>query len=298
MFTINNQSKAHRYTVKDFRKQFPNDDVCLEWLKNYLYPDGITCIKCEKVTPHYKVKGRKSYSCQFCGHHVHPTADTIYHKSSTPLTDWFYAIYLMASTRCGISAKQLERELGVTYKTAWRMFHQIRSMLTEDKKLSGTVEADETWVGGKGRGLGSGNKSNKTTVAGVVERKGSVRAKVIEHANAQNVMPFVKGSVEEGSTIYTDEWKTYKNLSAHGYRHDYVTHSTKMWVIGDIHTNTIEGFWSLMKGGIRGVYKHVDKKYLQNYVNEYSFRYNRRFVPSPMFTAFLQQVEKRKINHN
>src|SRR5258708_18465978 len=110
--------KMQKYTVKDFRKQFPNDDVCLEWLKDCLYPDGIFCDTCQTVTKHHKVASRKSYSCQTCGHHVHPTAGTIYHKSSTPLTDWFYAVFLMASTRCGISAKQLERELGVTYTTA------------------------------------------------------------------------------------------------------------------------------------------------------------------------------------
>ncbi len=116
-------AKMERYTIKDFRKQFPDDDACLVWLKQYLFPQGITCKVCQKITKHHKVAKRKSYSCDRCGHHVHPTAGTIYHKSSTPLTDWFYAVYLMASTRCGISAKQLERELGVTYKTAWRMFH-------------------------------------------------------------------------------------------------------------------------------------------------------------------------------
>jgi transposase len=125
--------KMIRYTFKDFERDFPTDDACLEWLKNYLYPDGIFCETCDKVTKHHKVASRKSYSCQFCGHHVHPTASTIYHKSSTSLKTWFHAIYLMASTRCGISAKQLERETGVTYKTAWRMFKQIRTMLAEDR---------------------------------------------------------------------------------------------------------------------------------------------------------------------
>ncbi len=122
------------YTLKDFQKQFPNDATCLEWLKNRLYPEGIYCETCEAVTKHHRVKSRPSYSCDHCGHHVHPTADTIFHKSPTPLSTWFYAVYLMASTRCGISAKQIQRETGVTYKTAWRMFKQIRSMLTDDKR--------------------------------------------------------------------------------------------------------------------------------------------------------------------
>jgi transposase len=296
MFTLNNQPKAQRYTVKDFRKQFPTDDVCLEWLKNYLYPDGIHCTKCDKVTPHYKVKGRKSYSCQSCGHHIHPTADTIYHKSSTPLTDWFYAVYLMASTRCGISAKQLERELGVTYKTAWRMFHQIRSMLAENGKIGGEgteVEVDESYVGGRKRGVGSKRRfENKTPVVGAVERDGSVIAKVVPNIKKRTLIPFIKENVEPDTTVYTDENQSYVALRWHGYKHDRVNHSKYVWVKGDCHTNSIEGFWSLMKGGIRGVYKHVDGKYVQNYVNEYAFRYNRRNVQSPMFLAFLEQVEK------
>lgn len=142
-----------KFTINDFNKMFPDDDSCLEWLKNYLYPDGIYCDKCERLTKHHKVASRKSYSCDYCGHHVHPTAGTIYHKSATPLRTWFYAVFKRASTRCGISAKQLQRETGVTYKTAWRMFKQIRSMLSEDvEPLSGKVEVDETYCGGKSRG--------------------------------------------------------------------------------------------------------------------------------------------------
>jgi transposase len=158
----NDKPKMQKFTIKDFQKQFPNDDVCLEWLKENLYPEGIFCDTCQSVTKHHKIASRRSYSCQTCGHHVHPTADTIYHKSTTPLTSWFYAVYLMASTRCGISAKQLERELDVTYKTAWRMFKQIRSMLAEDDAtLSNVVEVDETYYGapqGGKRGRGAGNK--------------------------------------------------------------------------------------------------------------------------------------------
>src|SRR5215213_3583192 len=189
--------KMQKYTLLDFEKQFPNDDVCLEWLKNYLYPDGIFCVTCQKITNHYKVASRKSYSCQTCGNHVHPTADTIYHKSSTPLRLWFYAVYLMASTRCGISAKQLERELGVTYKTAWRMFKQIRSMLSEDcDPLSGKVEVDETYVGGKAKNMhkevrerriqGRGSVG-KVPVVGAVQRAGRVVAKTAASVNAETL---------------------------------------------------------------------------------------------------------------
>ncbi|HTG14629.1 MAG TPA: IS1595 family transposase, partial [Blastocatellia bacterium] len=156
-----------RFSIDHFNKMFPDDAACLEWLKNYLYPDGIFCPTCERITKHHRVASRPSYSCQHCGHHVHPTADTIYHKSSTPLHKWFYAVYLMAQTRCGISAKQLERELGVTYKTAWRMFKQIRSMLAEDHApFSGKVEADETFVGGLSKNMHKDVRARKITGTG------------------------------------------------------------------------------------------------------------------------------------
>src|SRR5216684_396024 len=176
--------KQARYTKADFDRDFPTSDACLEWLKDYLYPNGIFCEPCKRITKHHKVASRKSYSCQFCGHHVHPTADTIYHKSSTSLRTWFHAIFLMASTRCGISAKQIEREIGVTYKTAWRMFNRIRSMLDESDgpKFRGEIEADESYYGGSERNKHK-NKRNaphrnmgKTSVAGIVERGGRVSA--------------------------------------------------------------------------------------------------------------------------
>src|SRR5437667_783355 len=177
---MNRKPKMRKYTKKDFDRQFPDDATCLEWLKSYLYPDGVFCEKCNRVTKHHRVASRPSYSCDYCGHHVHPTAGTIFHKSPTPLTLWFHAIYLMASTRCGSSAKQIERQTGVTYKTAWRMFRQIRRLL-EDKTgpLGGAVEMDETYVGGRRR-MGHGRPGpyddTKKAVVGIVERGGRVKA--------------------------------------------------------------------------------------------------------------------------
>lgn len=286
--------KMQKFTIKDFQKQFPNDDVCLEWLKDYLYPEGIFCETCQSVTKHHKVASRRSYSCQTCGHHVHPTADTIYHKSTTPLTSWFYAVYLMASTRCGISAKQLERELGVTYKTAWRMFKQIRSMLAEDDStLSNAVEVDETYYGASQSGKRGRGAGNKTIVAGAAERQGSVKTKVVPNVKRDTLMNFIHETVEPNSTIYTDELKSYNAIKYQGFNHEQVNHGAKLYVIGDAHTNSIEGFWSLTKGGLRGVYRgRVTPKYLQTYFNEYSFRYNRRNSIVPMFLSFLKQVQK------
>lgn len=299
--------KMQCYTKKDFDAQFPDDATCLEWLKNYLFPDGIPCKTCGRVTKHHRVASRPSYSCDHCGNHVHPTAGTIFHKSSTSLTTWFYAIYLMASTRRGISAKQIERETGVTYKTAWRMFKQIRSMLAEcDGPLGGNgtpgVEADEMYFGGKNknrhaskrRGMSGHSNDQKTPVFGVVERGGRVMALVTPDARAKTVLPVIHERVLPSTVVYTDDYPIYDHLSAHanGYVHRRIQHSQKIYVMGDTHTNTIEGFWSLIKRRISGVYHSVGSQYLQSYLNEYSFRYNRRFDSQPMFLSFLQQISK------
>ena len=301
---MNRKPKMTPYTKKQFDCQFSDDATCLEWLRNYLYPEGIYCETCEAVTKHHRVKSRPSYSCDHCGHHVHPTADTIFHKSPTPLTTWFYAIYLMASTRCGISAKQIQRETGVTYKTAWRMFKQIRTMLSSDGdtplggKRGPGVEIDETYVGGRRRGFrgrpGEGDRE-KTPVVGVVERKGRVRAYTTQNVKRDTIMGIIKGHVLPESTVFADEFSVYDDLRFHRneYTHRRINHSEKVYVVGDIHTNTIDGFWSLVKNGLRGVYHSVGRHYLQTYLDEYSFRYNHRFDTQPMFETFMQQIEKR-----
>ncbi len=287
------------YTLKDFQKQFPDDATCLEWLRNRLYPDGIFCDACQAITKHHRVKSRPSYSCDHCGHHVHPTAGTIFHKSPTPLTTWFYAVYLMASTRCGISAKQIQRETGVTYKTAWRMFKQIRSMLTDESSgpiggFGRKVEMDETYYGSRSEGK-RGRGTNKTPVVGMVQRKGQVRAFVAADVKADTLRGLIKEHVLPRTMVFTDDFKSYNGLDARGYTHQRINHSERVYVNGDVHTNTIEGFWSLIKRGIGGVYHNVGRHYLQTYLNEYSFRYNRRFDVQPMFTSFLHQIEKRDV---
>jgi transposase-like protein len=230
---------------------------------------------------------------------ISPMAGTIMEKSSTPLRLWFYGMYLMASTRCGISAKQLERELGVTYKTAWRIFKQIRSMLGENIILEGSsVEIDATWVGGKAKNmhkakrekLGGRGTAGKVAVFGLVERQGDVVTVVVGEESQATVLPQVRARIQPTSVVYSDEHAAYNPIQSMGYQHRRVNHAAKVYVVGDAHTNTIEGFWSLAKRGISGVNHSVSTKYLQTYLNEYAFRYNRRDQEQPMFEAFLGQV--------
>jgi transposase-like protein len=287
------KTKMLKYTLKAFLRDFPDEATCLEWLKQERWPSGIYCEFCKKVTNHYAMTSRKSYTCEWCGNHVHPTAGTIYHKSSTPLTVWFYVAYLMAQTRGGISAKQIERETGVTYKTAWRMCKQIRLALGENNSpFGGDVEMDESFFGGRRHGGRGRAAEGKTIVFGMVERGGLVEARVVDGFGRKDILPIVDASVARTAHIYTDEVHTYKALPAMGYAHDTVPHREKVYVMGNTHTNTIEGFWSNVKNGIRGVYHGVSSKYLQSYLNEYSFRYNHRKDITPMFLTFLQRTSR------
>ena len=284
-----------RYTIDNFMTEFGTDEACLDWLLNRRWPDGVFCEKCDRVTPHHAMKTRKSYSCDYCGHHVHPTAGTIFHKSSTPLHKWFYAVFLMSSTRCGISAAQLGREVGVTYKTAWRMFTQIRSMLGDDSgPLKGTVEIDETFMGGKPRHRGTrpgprgkADPTSKIPVVGMVERQGNVKAWVAPDVKWSTIRPLVMPHLMPAATVFTDDATQYRGGQFHGYHHRRINHSARVYVNGDLHTNTIEGFWALLKTGILGAHHAVGAGYLQSYVNEYAFRYNHRKDVKPMFKTML-----------
>lgn len=298
---------AKRYTFKDFNLEFPDDDSCLEHIKEQRWPDGITkCDKCGVDRKHYRVTGRKAFACDHCGNHIYPLAGTIFEKSSTSLKTWFYAMYLMGSTRCGISAKQIQRETGVTYKTAWRMFRQIRQLLGEDDlQLEGpTVEVDETYIGGVrkyGRGRPMAGDRKKHAVAAIVERKGRILARAVPDVKGSTLLGMIREHVEPHSTIHTDEFCSYdgikyiqtKDHEAANYRHRRIKHSSGVYVRGTVHTNTIEGFWSLVKRGIGGVYHSVSKEYLQSYLNEYTFRYNRRDQGNLIFKSILEQVSRR-----
>jgi transposase-like protein len=199
----------------------------------------------------------------------------------------------MASTRCGISAKQVEHETGVTYKTAWRMYKQIRKMLKEDcDPFTGAVEVDETYYGAPTAGKHGRGATNKTIVVGVAQRRGKVAAKVVPDCQSSTLIPFIEKRILPSTLDYTEELPSYRPLSRLGYDHRRIHHATKVWIVGDCHTNSIEGFWSLVKNGLRGIQHSVSAKYLETYFDEFAFRYNRRHDTTPMFESIMKQVEK------
>jgi transposase-like protein len=284
----------------EFMANFPDDKACLDWLwRTRFSEDGehAVCPDC-KVVRLFKryatTQRRQSWDCTACGHHIHPTAGTIFEGSATSLHLWFYACYLITSTRCGISAKQLERELGVTYKTAWRMFNRIRNtaMSSEAIVLDGAVEMDETYMSPKRRLSDppgqSGRSLRERVVMGAVERHGRVVAKHVGAGDRINAERIAKTHILPSSIICTDSYGIYKNFEGEFCRtHERINHSASVYVDGDVHTQTIEGFWSLVKRGIHGVYHSVSAKWLQSYLDEYAWRYNHRDDSRSQFETLL-----------
>jgi transposase-like protein len=280
-------------SYSDFLKSYSDEEKCLKEIIRNQYPNGIYCKHCKNRKPFYLIKGRKSIGCKTCRFQIQPLTGTIFEHSSTPLTVWFYAMYLMLQTRCGISSAQLSRQLGVTYKTAWRIGHKIRERMVEKNptKLKGVVEVDETFIGGSAwknfRKLDFFSFA-KEPVMGMVERKGKV---IIVHMRqgigSRAILPPILKHIDTSSHIMTDQYTGYTQLKKYGYKHDFVVHK-KQFKRGNIHTQNIENVWSHLKRGIKGVYRSVSPKHLQKYCNEFSFRYNYRNEDS--FNALMKVV--------
>lgn len=291
----------NKFSLRQFKSKYGTNERCLEAIKKLRYPDEMDCPKCKRLSVFYPVTGRTAFVCKFCGHQIYPLAGTIFEKSSTPLDLWFFAMYLMVQTRSGISAKQLERMLGVTYKTAWRMFKQIRMLMAQNPSmLGGIVEIDETFMGGKSKNRAfkwtqGVEGKEKAVVMGMVERNGKAYLKHIPNTGKWTLLKQVQENVSPTARVMTDEFAGYIQLSKYGYQHQMVKHGASEYVRGEAHTNTIEGLWGGLKRGVYGVYRIVSKKYLQAYVDEYTWRFNNRLYGGEMFERLLKQVAEVKM---
>lgn len=280
-----------RYTFKQFQEEYPNDATCLAKLMEVQYGgEETTCQVCDKRTRFHPMTKRRAYACQECGHHIYPAAGTIFHKSRTPLTKWFFAMYLMTSTRHGVAAKELQRQLGVTYKCAWRMAHELRKLMaatdaTMGGPMSGHVEVDETFVGG--RRPRAKKMENKTIVMGMVERDGRILAGPVPDATTQTLEGIILENIVPGTVISTDEAPAYRGLSD-TYDHTAINHSIKEYVRGIHHTNTLESHWSLFKRAVKGTHVHISAKHSWKYISEFSYRRNMRHSHWSMFNLLVR----------
>ena len=263
--------------------RFNCDDKCREALEDIRWPNGVACTRCGDTSVNELHKHNR-WECKSCGYQFSVTAGTIMHDSHLPLRKWFLAIYLMCESKKGVSANQLKRTLGISYKTAWYLCHRIRKAMGNDPfvgpTLVGIVEVDETLVGGKTKGKGRAYKGNKTWVAGAIQRGGKVRVERISDIKRHTLHDFIRRTVkDEAEAIYTDDLKSYLGIADHDTQHKTVNHSQEQWVVGDIHTNGIEGVWSLFKRSIIGTFHKMSAKHVDRYLEELEWRFNNRNNP-------------------
>jgi transposase-like protein len=281
-----------RFTVKHFFKRFPDDEACLEAIRDKrMGGERMTCAKCERDARFYRISGRRAYACQFCGDHFYPCVGTPFEDSRTSLQTWFYCIYLFTTTRHGVPAKELERQTGVTYKTAWRIARKLRELMTAygpADKLDGIVEMDEAYFGGDKRDGKTGRAATgKTILLGMIEREGRVRAITVPNARTKSLRPLIEQNVSKDALLMTDELNSYRLLAREGWDHQTVHHAKREYARGIVHTQTIENFWGRLKASINGTHIHVSGKYLALYAGEFGFRSSQRHDPVGMFDRLL-----------
>ena len=277
----------------DVTKQFATDEACLDFLEHLRWPEGVRCLKCDseklsRIERKSKSKNRRTrlFQCLSCDYQFTPTTGTVFADSHLPLSKWFLAIGLMLNAKKGISAKQMQRDLGCGYQTAWHLCHRIRKAMEEGDlpKFDGIVEVDETYVGGKAKNMhadvrrrkitGTGGM-NKAPVFGIIQRKGKVVAYSVPNVRKSVLVGKILDRVStDAEMVVSDELKSYNPLDK-TYRHEVINH-IREWVRGNIHTNTMENFWSLFKRGLMGSFHKVSVKHLPRYLAEFTYRFNRR----------------------
>jgi transposase-like protein len=286
-------SNVQAFSVREFFARFPNDDACLEHLMDQRYGLKSFCPDCGVETTFHRLANRKAFSGAACGHHVYPQAGTIFQDSRTPLQTWYYAIYLFIATRHGVSAKELQRSLGVTYKTAWRIGHQVRDLMAKTdgfQMLKGHVEADEAYVGGRRSGGKRGRGAEgKTIVMAMKERGGRLQTEIVPNVQKPTLRAVVNANVETGAIVSTDELMSYGLLTGDGYVHGTVKHGQEEWAVYDYKndvwhsTNGAESFWNLFKASVRSTHIQISGKHMARYLKEFTFWQNHRERVNLMF---------------
>jgi len=258
-------------------EHYGNDTKCREYLEVLRWGDGIKCPRCgsDKIS---HIEKRDQYDCDKCRYQFSVTAGTIFHDSHLPIWKWFLAIYLMTESKKGMSANQLKRSLGVSYKTAWYLCHRVRKAMeeaTDKPKLDGIVEVDETFVGGRYDKRRKRGPWEKQPVMGLLQRNGSFEARTIPTTGKRVLVGIINDRIDKKATIMTDEYKAYKSLDK-DFKHESVNHRKEEWARGNVHTNSIENAWSLFKRSIVGSYHQISTKHMDAYLDEFEWRFNNR----------------------
>lgn len=285
----------------ELTERIDSEEKARAFLEEMRWPNGVTCPRCghEHIS---RLKDYHKFECAACEYQFSVTSGTFMHKTRLPLRKWLVAVYLICESKKGISAKQIERTIGVSYPTAWHMMHRIRTAMVtpeDEAGLFGALEMDETYVGGKERGIGPGRpgkRSKKTAVLGIIERSGRVRCKAVPNVGAAEIMDFATWAVDRGAVdiIYTDQLNSYRIFDG-VFQHKSINH-TICYIMGDIHTNGIEGFWSLLKRGINGSFHHISAKHISRYLDEFMWRFNNRNSEN-IFEALLERCGQAQLSY-
>ncbi len=275
-----------------FFKQFPDEDACRRYLEKRRWGGTPACPHCGNAQKVYRYKNGKTFKCAHCQKQFSVKTGTIYENSNIPLRKWFLAFYLISLSKKGISSIELSKAIGVTQKSAWYLLHKIRYMFehrNSDNQLRGTVEVDETYVGGRGKGKRGRGSESKTLVFGAVQREGRLSITPVENAKRTTLEPIIHERVKSGSRIMSDEWRAYTELGK-DYNHSVVKHRRKEYARGDVHTNTIEGAWAHLKRSMMGTYHRPSKAHLSKYCAEFEFIYNtRKKAPTAKFNQIIDK---------